>query len=77
MWAPGETADVSQLNEVVDAVPEVGPKIGVAPPSSCTVHVMVPVPPLSLMPTLTVPVTVVPSPGLVNVALMPVVFRLI
>ena len=69
MWAPGETADVSQLNEVVDAVVEVGPKIGVAPPSRRTVHVIVPVPLVSLNPTGTLPLTVVPSPGVVNDAL--------
>ena len=43
-------------------------KSGVAPPSSRSVHVTVPVPPVSLMPTATVPLTVAPSAGLVNEA---------
>ena len=40
-------------------------KIGVVPPSSRSVQVIVPVPPVSLMPTGTVPLTVAPSAGLV------------
>ena len=64
-WAPGVTSDVFQLNEAVGPAFDVV-KIGVAPPSSRTVQVIVPVPLLSLMPTVTGPLTVAPSPGLVN-----------
>src|SRR5439155_16315981 len=64
---PAGTPDVSQLNDAVLAVPEVE-KIGVAPPSSRSVQVMVPVPPVSLIPTGTVPPTVAPSVGVVIVA---------
>jgi hypothetical protein len=53
---------VSQLKDAVLAVPDVV-KIGVEPPSRRSVHVMVPVPLLSLMPTGTVPVTVASSAG--------------
>jgi len=60
---------VSQLNDAVAAVPDVE-KIGLAPPSSRTVHVIVPVPPVSLMATGTVPLTVSPSAGPVKAALM-------
>jgi hypothetical protein len=52
------------LNDVVVAVLEVV-KIDVEPPSSRTVHVMVPVPLLSLRLTGTVPLTIAPSAGLV------------
>jgi len=51
------------LNDAVLAVPEVE-KIGVVPPSSRRVQVIVPVPPVSLMLTGTVPLTVAPSVGL-------------
>ena len=68
VWAPAGTPLVSQLNEAVEAVPEVV-KIGVVPLSRRTAHVMVPVPPVSFMPTDTAPLTVVPSPGVVNDAL--------
>ena len=63
-WAPGAAVEVSQLKVVVEAVPDVV-KIGVDPPSSRSVHAIVPVPLLSLMPTGTVPLTVAPSAGLV------------
>ena len=68
MWAPAGTPLVSQLNEAVEAVPEVV-KIGVVPLSRRTAHVMVPVPPVSFMLTDTAPLTVAPSPGAVNDAL--------
>src|SRR6267143_285749 len=61
---PAGTPDVSQLNDAVLAVPDVE-KIGVEPPSSRSVQVIVPVPPVSLMLTGTVPLTVAPSVGLV------------
>ena len=44
-------------------------KIGVAPPSSRSVQVIVPVSPTSPMPIVTLPLTVAPSAGLVIVAL--------
>src|SRR5438105_10875724 len=64
VWAPGARPEVSQLNEAVGPVFEVE-KIGVAPPSSRSVQLMVPMPLLSLIPTLTVPPTVAPPAGLV------------
>src|SRR5256885_14872015 len=67
VWAPGARPEVSQLNEAVGPVFEVE-KIDAAPPSSRSVQLMVPVPLLSLIPTVTVPPTVAPSVGLVIVA---------
>jgi len=67
-WEPGVTVEVSHVNEAVGAAFEVE-KIGVEPPSSRSVHEIVPVPPLSLMPTGTAPDTVAPSVGSVIDAL--------
>ena len=58
---------MSQLKEFVVAVPEVV-KIGVGPLSSRTVHVIVPVPPVSYITTITVLLTVSPSAGSLNAA---------
>jgi len=53
------------MNDAVVAVPEVV-KIGVEPPSSCSFQVIVPLVALvSLIPTVTGPLTVAPSAGLV------------
>ena len=68
VWAPAGTPVVSQLNEAVEVVPEVV-KIGLPRSSRCSVQLMVPVKPLSLIPTVTVPLTVEPSAGLVIDAL--------
>ena len=65
MWAPVGTPLVSQLKDAVAAVPDVV-KIGVVPLSSRTVHVIVPVPPVSLIETGTTPLTLAPSAGVVN-----------
>src|SRR5207253_5328227 len=61
---PSATVVVFQLNDAVVLVPDVV-KIGVTPPSSRSVHVIVPVPLLSLMPTGMDPLSVAPSAGLV------------
>src|SRR5439155_26871969 len=62
VWEPGVTWDVSQVNEVVGPVFEVE-KIGVEPPSSCSIQLIVPVPLVSDMPTVTTPHTTAPSIG--------------
>src|SRR5438552_15208334 len=62
VWAPVATLDVSHVNEAVGPVFEVE-KIGVGPPSSCSVQLIVPVPLVSDMPTVTMPLTVAPSTG--------------
>jgi hypothetical protein len=58
--------DVSQLNAAVVAVPAA---VNTCVPSTVSVNVIgVPLAPVSLMPTLTTPLTVAPAAGLVNAA---------
>src|SRR2546422_5340049 len=75
VWLPNETLFAFQLNDAVVGVPEV---VKIWAPSTVTVQVMVPVPLLSAMPTLTLPLSGVPGIGLVNHALScdPAVARL-
>src|SRR5947209_17824408 len=68
VWAPGARPEVSQLNDAVGPVFEVE-KIGVAPPSSRSVQLMVPTPLLSLMPTVTGPLNIGSAAGRVSDAL--------
>src|SRR2546427_320123 len=68
VWAPAGTPLMSQLNEAVEAVPEVV-EIRVVPLSKRTRPLMVPVPPLSFILTGPAPLTVEPSAGLVIDAL--------
>src|SRR2546421_6264083 len=64
VWEPGATLDVFHVNDAVGPVFEVE-KIGGEPPSSCSVQLIVPVPLVSDMPTVTMPLTVAPSTGVV------------
>src|SRR5437899_2955758 len=62
VWEPVATLDVSHVNDAVGPVFEVE-KIGGEPPSSCSVQLIVPVPLVSDMPTVTMPLTAAPSTG--------------
>src|SRR5205823_13354309 len=65
VWAPGARPDVSQLNEAVGPVFEVE-KIDAAPPSSRSVQLMVPMPLVSVIPTVTELASAASRAGLVN-----------